>query len=79
MPTGLWSRTRAAMPGQLGPEQVPRAGRSQALDSTLVGETRKWREFGSCNGTTEWNYDGNAVGGMESYEGCSATANWDQS
>ncbi|CAK0789900.1 unnamed protein product [Prorocentrum cordatum] len=28
---------------------------------------------------TEWNYDGDADGVMESYEGCSATADWDQS
>merc|ERR1712224_510874 len=43
-----------------------------------MGETRKWRECGSCNCMTEWNYDGDADGVFESYEGCSATADWDQ-
>ncbi|CAK0789886.1 unnamed protein product [Prorocentrum cordatum] len=52
---------------------------NQAVDSTVAGETRKWRECGSCNCMTEWNYDGDADGVMESYEGCSATADWDQS
>ncbi|CAK0856909.1 unnamed protein product [Prorocentrum cordatum] len=52
---------------------------NQALNSTVAGETRKWRECGSCNCMTEWNYDGDADGVMESYEGCSATADWDQS
>ncbi|CAK0789902.1 unnamed protein product [Prorocentrum cordatum] len=50
----------------------------QALDSTVASETRKWRECGSCNCMTEWNYDGDADGVMESYEGCSATADWNQ-
>ncbi|CAK0789898.1 unnamed protein product [Prorocentrum cordatum] len=52
---------------------------NQALNSTVAGETRKWRECGSCNCMTEWNYDGDADGVMEAYEGCSATADWDQS
>ncbi|CAK0856911.1 unnamed protein product, partial [Prorocentrum cordatum] len=67
MPTGLWSRTRAAAPRRTG----TRAG--------ATCRTRKWRECGSCNCMTEWNYDGDADGVMESYEGCSATADWDQS
>merc|ERR1719293_382477 len=51
---------------------------NQYQDSTVAGETRKWRECGSCNCMTEWNYDGDADGAFESYEGCSATADWDQ-
>ncbi|CAK0817928.1 unnamed protein product, partial [Prorocentrum cordatum] len=45
---------------------------NQALNSTVVGETRKWRECGSCDRMTEWNYDGDADGVMELYEGCNA-------
>ncbi|CAK0789901.1 unnamed protein product [Prorocentrum cordatum] len=52
---------------------------NQYLNSTVAGETRKWRECGSCNCMTEWNYDGDGDGVMEAYEGCSATADWDQS
>ncbi|CAK0789903.1 unnamed protein product [Prorocentrum cordatum] len=55
--------------GGLGPELVLRAGRFQLQPGPC----------GSCNCMTEWNYDGDGDGVMEAYEGCSATADWDQS
>ncbi|CAK0803966.1 unnamed protein product [Prorocentrum cordatum] len=86
MPTGLWSRTRAAAPPDATADWDQSwcyvqggSNCNQYLNSTVAGETRKWRECGSCNCMTEWNYDGDADGVMESYEGCSATADWDQS
>ncbi|CAK0893989.1 unnamed protein product [Prorocentrum cordatum] len=68
--------------GGLGLGLVLRAGRfqcDQALHSTVVDETRKWRECGSCNGMSVWSYGGNADGITESCEGRGATADWDQS
>ncbi|CAK0800493.1 unnamed protein product, partial [Prorocentrum cordatum] len=53
--------------------------RNHYLNSSVAGRTRKWRECGSCNGMTEWNCDADADRVSESYEGCSATADWYQS
>ncbi|CAK0801549.1 unnamed protein product [Prorocentrum cordatum] len=78
MPTGLWSLRGLQRHDRLGPELGYVQGGStcnQAPGSTVVGETRKWRERGSCDCMTEWNYDGDADGVMESCEGCN-TRKW---
>jgi len=49
---------------------------NQYQNSSVAGETRTWRECGSCNCMMEWNYDGDADDVFESYEGCTATADW---
>ncbi|CAK0796327.1 unnamed protein product, partial [Prorocentrum cordatum] len=75
-PMAPWSCAKVAARRPIG----TRAGATcRAVPSAMDGETRKWREFGSCSCMMEWNYDGDADGVMESYEGCSATADWDQS
>ncbi|CAK0900092.1 unnamed protein product, partial [Prorocentrum cordatum] len=51
----------------------------QSRDSSGASEKRKCCERCSCNCMTGWDYDGDADGVAESLEGCSATADWDQS